>query len=232
MDTANLNPANPANFFCCGKSFKYRKVLKMHKEAMHQFSNKTHILENVQLKENSLCPHCGSSFSTNSTLKAHIKNLYTGVFLLCPKCEYKTRNPGTLKLHHKLRHTEESKLSCMFCGKVVKDLQRHLKVTLCGKDKDESRKLQCQKCSSQFKLKHLKNHMKIIHEEIKDNMCPHCSYATYSSYNLRLHVKRVHEKAEMLEQCPYCEKRSGHLKWHLDTYHSEQGGDLKLLSEI
>ena len=65
------------------------------------------------------------------------------------------------------------------------------------------------------------HHVKSVHDKVKDKQCPECAYNTYSSYNLRLHVTKVHDQTAMIKMCPHCEKKTGSLERHISTYHSE-----------
>ena len=79
-----------------------------------------------------------------------------------------------------------NKGTCQFCGDVFKVLKQHIKNTKCGGEVS-IKSFTCTHCYKTFKIKAALNvHIKRIHKQIKDRKCPHCSYATYNGYNLRL----------------------------------------------
>ena len=170
-----------------------------------------------------MCPTCGITLRKQTSLSTHMRNLHTGPIHQWLKSSHTTRNIYSLKLHFHFRHTESLKKSCEFCGKVVKDLNNHLRATMCGKDVDNRNMLQCPKCYRKMMgnsrlLKHIKN----IHERIKDIQCLKCSYTTYSRLNLRLHISTVQDKTTIFRICPHCQMKTGSLEAHIATYHSEQ----------
>ena len=58
--------------------------------------------------------------------------------------------------------------SCEFCGKVVKKLKFHSKVTMCGKDVDNRKPLQCPKCDRKVIDKSkLFKHIQYINDRVK-----------------------------------------------------------------
>ena len=141
---------------------------------------------------------------------------------LCSKCPFNTTRLDSLKKHFRYKHTSW-KQSCEFCGKVVKDLRTHLRVTMCGKDVDDRKKLPCPKCPIVARSENrLKRHTSQIHDGVKDKHCNQCSYKTYSSCNLRLHMSNVHDKTPMFQDCPHCHTRTGNLGKHIEIYHIEE----------
>ena len=68
----------------------------------------------------------------------------------------------------------------------------------------------------------LRKHVKAIHVRLKDKKCPQCSYATYSGYNLRLHITKTHlGKAMVKEACPHCDIFTTYLNYHINIMHNE-----------
>ena len=177
-----------------------------------------HLQKDVKKKE--ICPQCGKAVKK---LVEHLKRVHTEAVFQCQKCPHSTKNSSALKFHFKRVHTESFKQSCQFCGKVFKQIKNHLKSTMCGKDVDNRQKLQCSKCERKcLDNVSLQSHMKYIHDKIKDKTCQHCSYQSYSAFNLRLHVSNVHEKISMFKNCQHCEIRTGNIEVHMTTYHNEQ----------
>ena len=189
----------------CNESRLSYKFLENHKIAAHSDIKKT-------------CPHCGKTLGE--------QHLHTGEIQLCSKCSYSTKNNSSLKEHFKRIHTSW-KESCQFCGKVVKGLRRHLRGTMCGKDVDNRKMIPCPKCLVIFRVKSkLRQHTHHVHDGIKDKHCIQCSYTTYSSHNLRLHVSNVHDKTPIVyNNCPHCHVKTGNLEKHLEIYHIEETAD-------
>jgi hypothetical protein len=196
----------------CGVHKTNKKALNEHIEAVHQ--------------EDSTCPHCGLQFSTKTLLRKHVERMHSDKEILtCSKCDYKTHMPSTMKVHWKNWHSEAVQQTCEHCGDLFKRLDLHLKRTGCGKEAAErvSDKIPCPQCEKKFSRDTLPRHIKRIHEGQKGRHCPHCSYSTYSGYNLKLHVSKVHLSSELVKvSCPYCEKETTNLDYHIKVYHGEK----------
>ena len=84
-------------------------------------------------------------------------------------------------------------------------------------------KVACLDCNKVFNFKQaLDNHVKIVHMNVKDKQCPDCSYATYSRYNLRMHVSKIHNGKKIeKEACPHCTKVTTNLNYHINIMHNE-----------
>ena len=193
----------------CGIS-KFKKIqLDYHMEAEHQ--------------ENVTCPECMIICKTQSLLRSHILRIHSKkLFQKCTKCDYKTHIPSEMKGHFKRRHTDITKGTCQYCGVVFKALRSHLRNTGCGGEVTV-KEWKCTHCKMDFKVKsELDRHVNRIHKKIKDKKCQDCSYATYSVYNLRLHITKMHLGKQIEKQkCPYCDKDTTNLNYHIDTMHNE-----------
>ena len=168
------------------------------------------------------CPHCGTNLATQFILNQHIKRFHEDNEIQeCTKCDYKTSLPNEMKQHYKRRHTDEMLETCEFCGDVFKGLKKHLIRTGCGGQKI-AKNVPCNQCPKTFSSKiEMRTHVKRIHENVKDKVCPHCSYATYSGFNLKLHVSKMHLGTGLIkEPCPHCDKETTNLKHHMETYHN------------
>ena len=158
-------------------------------------------------------------------MSTHVTNAHSDQVKKCLKCPYETKNYQKLYDHTYIKHSSRmvKQQSCEFCGKVLRKLATHLKSTMCGKNIDDRKLLQCPQCKRRFIDKSsLRSHIQYIHNKVKDKDCPQCSYQTYSSFNLRLHVSKVHEKMSMFQNCPHCGKTTGNLDFHQKTYHRDQ----------
>ena len=60
------------------------------------------------------------------------------------------------------------------------------------------REYSCNLCSYQSSHKtHVRNHIRWVHQKIKDKVCPHCEFKCYQNGHLTSHIKRVHQKVSM-----------------------------------
>ena len=69
----------------------------------------------------------------------------------------------------------------------------------------------------------VEKHVKQVHDQIKNKLCPFCEYKTYSNFNLKLHVTKMHEGRKFeKEQCLYCDKATFSLDYHMQIYHQDK----------
>ena len=226
----------------CGEEFTQMKDYRKHRSENHpsyrcsicgeaKFSK--YLLDNhieSQHQDDVPCPHCGMTFVTKASLNLHISRTQNDNELIkCTMCDFKANHPRKMKLHFKNRHTTETVQTCEFCGEIFKDLKRHLSTTNCG-GPVERKKVPCVHCGKEFTRRNkMKEHVKFIHEGVKDKFCDQCSYATYSSNNLKQHIMKTHLGKEIVKEgCPYCGKETTSLDYHIKTYHSEGHSPLKL----
>ena len=234
MVTINETKLTPCHM-CCEK-FSSKLKLRQHLEAVHEivtenkcpqcsFTAKNKMTLSWHLSEHHnnekmICNFCGAKLRSKHSLNVHIKLVHTGVKMPCPKCAFSTRSAANLRRHFRLRHTDSGE-TCAFCGNVYKRVKWHQKVSMCGRDVDDREKFPCQSCGKVVVGKQsLRKHIEIVHERKKDRKCDQCSYATYSSFNLRLHVRKVHEGSDLnYEMCKFCDRTSSNMKLHVSTYH-------------
>ena len=85
-------------------------------------------------------------------------------------------------------------------------------------------KFQCDKCDYKcFLNSNLKQHIKMVHDKIKDFECPQCDFKCSNNGNLKQHTKRVHDKIKDIE-CPQCDYKcfsNGHLTKHIKAVHDK-----------
>jgi hypothetical protein len=74
---------------------------------------------------------------------------------------------------------------------------------------DRVKHLKCDQCDYATNNNSLVQHVKTIHEKIKDIECPDpaCEYRCSVSSSMRSHVNGVHRKTKDY-QCPHCDKAS------------------------
>ena len=197
------------NVICtlCGLRRKGEMALKRHMESKHhaQFP----------------CPECGTLNSTKASLSFHVHRFH-GENGKCKRCDLKITSSGEMKNHFDSVHKKEVQTTCEFCGGVFKQLEGHKKRTKCGVQGNPVReKVPCKQCKKSFSsIYKVKEHVDRIHNRVKNKFCTQCSFATFSSYNLRVHIAIHHLKTGMLkESCLLCEKETTNIKHHLKTYH-------------
>ena len=196
------------------------KGLERHIEVMH--GETSTILES--------CTECGKKLKARS-MGSHIKKVHTNKFLFpCPHCTKYFPTKQDLQRHISRVHEAAQVVNCPWCGRVTKDLERHLHNNQCNVPEHEKTKLpriSCHSCSKTFvKNVSLKRHIEIVHEKKKTFRCSYCAYKSSTGFNLRIHVKRVHERRPLKEICPFCYQPCIALEWHIKTYHAEVATDL------
>jgi hypothetical protein len=69
----------------------------------------------------------------------------------------------------------------------------------------------------------LKQHIKSIHDKIKDNKCSKCDFCCSSAGSLRRHIKQVHDKIKnnKCSKCDFCFSNIGDLKQHIKRVHEK-----------
>ena len=120
------------------------------------------------------------------------------------------------------------KYSCNFCGKIVKNIKKHIK------DVHASvRNHKCDQCARAFSRScDLIAHIKSVHEGIKNYKCESCNKGFTQASSLNFHIKSVHEGVKY--QCDYCDKaftQKINLKNHILNIHASDTDDQNLISQ-
>ena len=135
----------------------------------------------------------------------------------CHLCDYTNKQKSQTKNHIVRVHRSNGE-SCETCGKLVKDLKRH-KRRGCITSVKLPGHILCKQCDKTFRNKnHLRNHMK-IHLNIRDNVCSQCTYSTTSGFNLKIHIKRVHQNLPLHSECPHCMRKVFDIEKHIQNFH-------------
>jgi len=200
----------------CGDNFKSKAALKYHIGVKHE------------TKEKAPCQYCGEYFQDVSL---HVKNIHENPIEKCNLCDFQSRRSYALNIHTKTMHSDINLKTCEFCGEVRKNLKKHIERTKCGQNINvEDRKdVSCDKCDSKFTTRvSLKKHLKAIHQKVRNRACLQCEYTTYSGYNLKIHVAKMHEgKRIEKETCVSCLKEVSNLPYHNKIYHLGQQQQVK-----
>ena len=113
-------------------------------------------------------------------------------------------------------------IKCVLCQEELsskRNLLDHMK-TIHGTEKLPKR-VNCKICNKLFKRAYLSNHMKTVHEGVKDYCCELCGKSYTNPSTLLSHKKTQHEKKREF-QCTKCEKNYDTkrlLKQHFDAIH-------------
>ena len=220
---------------CCGDNFNDYKVFRKHLSSAHKSFQCAECAKTFRVKarlekhqkdsheiEAQKCPMCPT---VTKNVGLHIRNCHTGELLTCSACTYSSRRKACMDAHFRRIHTDLDKKICPVCGETFKRLKQHLKGTMCGTGKKTEATLPCPRgCPKMFTLPSVvENHVRQVHDQIKDKLCPFCKYRTYSKFNLKLHVTKQHEGREFeKKQCEHCDKATFSLDYHMQTYHQDK----------
>ena len=219
----------------CEFSAKYERALQNHLFRMHDktacskcgenftdaFAFDAHLLTHLDPFQ---CQYCPAVFYNKEHVQYHERNycrvLKEPEMAMCQKCG-KSLAKMSMKYHLKSVHGHGSVNPCPYCGKNVKGLAKHIRITQCNIPEDQ-RNIKTVQCPICFKMiqSNLKTHIRRTHGTHKSFKCEHCDYKTNVKGNLYIHVKRVHERKPLKETCPICNKQVLKLDRHLQTYHA------------
>ena len=134
----------------------------------------------------------------------------------CDMCPYETSFSSHLKDHVKAKHDNIKDNICQECGfgfSRKSDLNKHLrKVHLLHSNGNENEdnpmiKEEIYKCDlCPYKTayrRHLTNHVKAKHEQIKDTNCQECGSTFTTKSSLNYHIQKVHRDKLKCPHCPY-----------------------------
>ena len=142
-------------------------------------------------------PECNYKGTSESKLKKHVKYLHeenTQKFQ-CPHCEHQATTGSTLRYHIGRMHYNVRPYKCTECDFRGKDKQKLDSHMFRKHGIFSSRKYECQACDYKAIQEHiLRQHVKAVHDKIKDLVCPHCNFVTAWRTWLNQHIKKVHPK--------------------------------------
>lgn len=179
-----------------------------------------------------LCKLCGKSFITYRNIKTHHiqKHTDTKIAIPCgaPDCDAVFATKEGVKRHRQRVHDPNYEIPepiafiCDTCGNsytTKAGLVRHQYA-----HNPEDMPFPCSFCPKKFSTKpklyiHTKRHQGIL-----DFECPHCGLKKPSKYEVRQHIKNVHEKHKRTEPiiCTACQtvfSSQAGLKRHIDVVH-------------
>lgn len=189
--THENQPVERSTFVCdvCGKSFRYKGGLTVHKKAAH-------------IKEKTYnCPVCQETFDAQYKRRYHVLKYHCGEYKYqCQICQHTCITAGVLKKHMRT-HTGEApprNFKCTFesCNRAFEcpaKLKIHCAATHLGE-----RIFKCDLCDKTYvDPKSLKYHRQSIHIGEKNYICPICPAAYFKNLVLRSHITKAHPQYDL-----------------------------------
>jgi len=217
----------PCEYSGCKKMFKQREVMKRHLQMVHMGEKilcnicgkgvlNIHYHKQNCNKENvskSKCELCDRAYSCKKSLETHMLSVHMDIKETCPQCGKDVR---FLKSHIKFVH-EGEQLQRYPCGEpecdqsfvTKQNLSKHVNKV------HEGERDQCEICFEW--LKNLPSHMYQVHKQGKQHVCDDCGKVFYKSYDLKVHIQRVHEG--LRHTCKECGKSIAKINEHMKFVH-------------
>ena len=140
-------------------------------------------------------------FSTKSVKNQHVKNIHenSGKYA-CDACDKRFNFKQNLANHKALLHKKRDKsFLCQTCNKTFSQEISLKQHIKCIHE--DVRNYQCEQCKKCFhRIRDLRNHVTGVHEKVKNYKCQTCQKSFLYSTNLAVHIKRVHEKSFKTKQ--------------------------------
>ena len=136
-----------------------------------------------------MCSSCDYTTKTMSSLNIHLKCVHDETPYVCKVCSKSYNGKFKLKAHMKTTHTNA--VSCHVCGKVVKQLAKHLRTEHTS---DEDKRFKCDICGKGFVEKQKRdNHLDSVHSKIKRFDCRYdCGASSFDKGNRKKHEIAKH----------------------------------------
>jgi KRAB domain-containing zinc finger protein len=153
----------------------------------------------ISKKVNALfeCDRCGKSFENRMKLANHLNNHFRVLKHRCKGCEKSFSTVASLRKHYATTH---------------KNLQF------------KEKRFACDECPKRYLTEFLLGQHKLSHENLREQRCDLCEFATNSPYDLKNHIKRIHEARKDFicpeEGCEKGFKRKCDMENHRKSVHS------------
>lgn len=209
----------------CDKHFTTKEKLDAHIREIH-----------IQLHLS--CSQCNFEALKKRDLMRHVRNSHgtnlqhdsaNGASIKCNLCDQVFMNNRNLQRHVRVLHKKILPFICDKCEYKAgeeRQLTRHMKRVHDGIFESEARPiLKCPKCdyTTNWGKSKITNHIKTVHDKIKDFKCPSCDFCCSQRGNLRLHIEQVHNKIRrfscLVEGCKYKSNFKNDITKHNKTVH-------------
>ncbi|XP_055710244.1 zinc finger protein OZF-like [Phlebotomus papatasi] len=204
------------------------------------------------------CGICGAKFAADE-LESHMSTHKKDNVWCCEFCTYRSRKKDCLQQHVDGAHNGKNDFFCQHCGRCFVSaigLKQHIrrikgikkfKCKICGIKKISSTELKnhenihargrifyCKFCPQKTTYKtHMKQHVKSVHQRIRNFHCPHCEKSFGTSDSLQNHL--MTHTGQKPYACNECGKRFilvEHLRSHMKTHiKSDSKSKIKQTSE-
>lgn len=165
--------------------------------------------------EKFFCEICAKGYKTLKSLRWHLNFTHRGnrqgkdSNVVCPICDKSFSTKSALKIHV-ANHTDDGKLACESCGKLVNKFRMEIHMMTHGE-----KKFTCEICGKKFAQPAGLNQHVQFHGEKKPKKpvdiakltCNICQKVLATNVSLYMHRKQVHGERAIL--CPICGKSCG-----------------------
>lgn len=171
-------------------------------------------------------------FLNKHTISQHVQCHFMDRKFKCNICTKSFCRKVILDNHLKFVHANPELFQCERCDKTFKH-KHYLKLHLVSHE--EKRDFSCSKngCKSSFKtMKHLKEHVKRIHNSTNQFICEHCSKVFKRKHHFNQHLKTHMNRRQL--KCNYCDKIfniKSSFNRHTKTHANWQNGILSIYSK-
>ncbi|KAG5668945.1 hypothetical protein PVAND_016851 [Polypedilum vanderplanki] len=152
----------------------------------------------------------------------------TNVSFMCDICGIKMETKANLT-SHLLTHYKEKSQKCQHCDESFPNMhalkQHCAREHQINENSSKEKRFECDQCGKRYITAHLLGIHKKSHENLREFKCTHegCRFATNSPYDLKTHIKRMHNATKPFE-CPLCNKkfkRRCDMLYHKDSIHCD-----------
>jgi hypothetical protein len=179
----------------CGKVFNGHRTRIRRSYLTHLENYHQERIEESGEKVQYPCPLCNEKFFSRITLERHDSRVHHNETVICPYENCNAEFRGNYFLKSHIRSVHKAK--------------QH----------------QCHLCGKQFKYRSLLAHVKTIHENIRDIVCPFAGcgkmFGRYTSLDVHMRIHRD-EKPLKCEYCDFRGRQRNNINSHMKTHHKDK----------